>query len=458
MKKGIFIIATLSLLLTSCNEWLTVQPNTMIAKDEMFETATGFEDALNGAYYLMTLAYKPSGPMMMGTLEYLACQWHVTSTTSGDYKMTDHDYDNDNADGQLKIPFEALYKTLANVNLLIEELRQEDGILTDKLKNSYLGQALAIRAYINFDLIRMWGPVPTDVNESTTYLPYPTETSIEYKEYLTYAQFMSMLKADLDEAEVCLNKDTMKDIQLVRSRFNYYAIKALQARYYMWMGDKDSANRCAKTVIGRATTTVSDYDYCLATHNNQTSKNFTFFECENIIGLVVADVQITVSVSSTSCQIYNEYIHNDVFDGSQADLRYSQWTEHVGTVSEEGLGYLMKLSKFYKKGSTGTYSVNTPLLRLAEMYLIQMECSSLEKAYEVYYEFCMSRGISATEFTSDAELLECLKKEYRREFYGEGQLFFFYKRQFITNMPNASRACNKGSYELPLPTREYILS
>ena len=38
-----------------------------------------------------------------------------------------------------------------------------------------------------------------------------------------------------------------------------------------------------------------------------------------------------------------------------------------------------------------------------------------------------ARGVDAVTFAEDKRLNE-IEKEYRKEFYGEGQLFFFYKR------------------------------
>ena len=52
--KNIFIAAVALAGLTGCQDWLDVQPKTEIKQDKMFETESGFKDALIGAYMLMT--------------------------------------------------------------------------------------------------------------------------------------------------------------------------------------------------------------------------------------------------------------------------------------------------------------------------------------------------------------------------------------------------------------------
>ena len=75
-----------------------------------------------------------------------------------------------------------------------------------------------------------------------------------------------------------------------------------------------------------------------------------------------------------------------------------------------------------------------PLIRLPEMYYILAECESDDDVSADYLNKVReARGIDGTSYKNSAsKKLTEIEKEYRKEFYGEGQLFFFYKRHFYT--------------------------
>ena len=53
ISKYIFI-ALASITLTSCNDWLDVEPSTEVDKGQMFKNEDGYADALSGVYVNMT--------------------------------------------------------------------------------------------------------------------------------------------------------------------------------------------------------------------------------------------------------------------------------------------------------------------------------------------------------------------------------------------------------------------
>ena len=54
MKKRIIysVLLILTVLTSSCESWLDVDPRTKVKSDDLFETEAGFKDALIGAYTL----------------------------------------------------------------------------------------------------------------------------------------------------------------------------------------------------------------------------------------------------------------------------------------------------------------------------------------------------------------------------------------------------------------------
>ena len=96
-----------------------------------------------------------------------------------------------------------------------------------------------------------------------------------------------------------------------------------------------------------------------------------------------------------------------------------------------------------------------PLIRLSEMYLIAMESTaSLNEANTLYSTYMTARNVAAGTLTQEALTAEILR-EYRREFFGEGQMFYTYKRLGEKNMLwKVDRDVTENDYVVPLPSSE----
>ena len=101
-----------------------------------------------------------------------------------------------------------------------------------------------------------------------------------------------------------------------------------------------------------------------------------------------------------------------------------------------------------------------PLIRLPEMYYIACEASADSDEAAVYVNNVRNkRGISkAKDVSCDTDELRvaALNKEYRKEFYGEGQYFWFLKAHGITgalaHCPDVVLA--EENFIFPLPDAE----
>ena len=107
------------------------------------------------------------------------------------------------------------------------------------------------------------------------------------------------------------------------------------------------------------------------------------------------------------------------------------------------------------------YAYLMPLIRLNEMYLIAAECENLPKdGYEWLNQSRDRRGLPALPVVSADDLMTRIRKEYLKEYYGEGQSFFMYKRLYI-NIPSTENgyngntyACSVSRFVPPLPADE----
>lgn len=233
----------------------------------MYENEEGFWTALNGAYYLLRETYSPLGDFTTGALEYMAGTWNV-GYESREWLLWQSQYRSPQAESVLTPMFQRQYSIAAHANTILSYI---EGItfLPPASYNVIKGEALAIRALSHLELLRIWGPIPTKVDEQKRYLPYVREVSKGGHDYSNYSEYTAMLKNDLDSALILLSKSDpilkYSNTQLNRNtgipeyrelhwywrqnRLNYYAVLGLKARFSLWIGDKQEALKCAMEVI-----------------------------------------------------------------------------------------------------------------------------------------------------------------------------------------------------------------
>ena len=98
-----------------------------------------------------------------------------------------------------------------------------------------------------------------------------------------------------------------------------------------------------------------------------------------------------------------------------------------------------------------------PMLRTSEIYLIAIETSDdLAEVNSLYQEYMLSHNvIAAAGFASLDDVKTWIVNEYRREFYGEGQMFYTYKRLGAKDMLWSPVPVSENTYIIPLPESEY---
>lgn len=87
-----------------------------------------------------------------------------------------------------------------------------------------------------------------------------------------------------------------------------------------------------------------------------------------------------------------------------------------------------------------------PLLRMSEVYLIAMETSSdLDEINEWYHDYMLAHSVVLNEagFSSLSEVSGEMVNEYRREFYGEGQMFLHVQKNRGDDNALGERECRR---------------
>ena len=468
MKIRQFILLPFMALATfsSCGDYLDVLPSTEKEKGEMLSSQDGYRSVLIGAYIRMKQTSLYGQEMVCGTVEELAQHWTYNDGSVGEF-LHNYDYKATAVENATSAIFNNLYKVVADVNGILTEIDNNGGVLDNDNYNLIKGEALAIRAFCHFDILRLFGPMPGNPTTSAV-LPYVTTVSTQPNGYITYNDFGSRLLQDLSTAEECLAKadpiTTMSIDQLNSSstaidnfftarqtRMNYYAVCALKARVNLWLGNNEEALRYAKMIIdaknpdGTSTFTLGTRDDC--------SRGDKTFSSEHIFNIKVNDIASTIG-SGRSYYFDKTEMTSRLYENGTSDIRFVNMWEEVK------ISYFVKPFYFLKYVQSDKMPARAknviPMVRLAEMYLIAMECSPLSEAQAYYDKLCTARDITPTAITDNDMREKLLIKEYNKEFYGEGQAFYAYKRLAVEDILWAGRKGSPETYVIPLPKQESV--
>jgi hypothetical protein len=301
---------------------------------------------------------------------------------------------------------------------------------------------------------------------------------------LSYAKVLELIEKDLNAAEQLLEVDPIRKVsnrllnnpdisgdkpedpwQFYRqSRFNYYAVLGAKARFYHWTGNTALAVEYAKQVV-EAENSDGLLKFPLTTANtfNTDEKSMVMWG-EHLFGIQNPDLQsiiqslfkesrvtdATLTQSSSSLNTAYEIGTN----GSDIRRPARYWVEKTYSTGS-------KVYHFLKYSGTDEVPADNrvPLLRIAEMYLILIEDLPLGEAAVYFSTYRTARGLNisveATSMADEAARSARLEKEYRKEFYGEGQMFFYYKKhKFTTYTWPSTFTVPAGGYVIPKPKNQ----
>ncbi|MBQ9363926.1 MAG: RagB/SusD family nutrient uptake outer membrane protein [Bacteroidaceae bacterium] len=458
------ILISASLLLASCNKWLDVQPRSQVEDTELFETESGFKEALAGVYSSMVSSKTYSKELTYGFLGVLGQEWDFYYAAQYDDAAA-YKYDASFPTSSIRNIWANSYSGIANVNNLIAHIDDNLSLFSKDNHDVIKGEAFALRAFLHFDLLRCFG-VSYAVNPNQPAIPYSTALSYRVFPQLTVHEVAEAVVQDLLAAEALLLKAdpivTGREIEentdngYLYNRqlhLNYYAVKALQARVYMWMGEYGKALEAANVVIASDKfpwATVANlqagYDRSLATEHLFALNNLTL-KADVADEFFSDDSQYSFAVTRDRLLGY--------FDNATQDYRYT-FLFKSGSATHANNRYLMKYDE--PGGNNTYYKYKMPLIRIAEMFLIKSEVEyrqgDNDAAKATLNRLRVARNLPAiSDFPTDFELE--LIHEYRRELLGEGQLFFLYKRLNRQTILFADvDAVAEKVYTFPLPITE----
>ena len=463
--------------LSSCNDYSDRTGDEQhITDKKFFGDEAAFASALTDCYTLMRSRDLYGGTLTLEMMEF------------ANQNMAPHDAIS-SAASQLNFADAALaarvdtmthaaYRVVAACNKLIDEAERTKVVFSSAGKKKIImAEAYALRAAVQFDLLRLFHPAPA-TDAGFRGLPYVTHTSANVPEALTTTQILQAVNDDLAHAAQLLKtadpilKERNSivgvgefDRRLRTFQMNYYAVKAVQARVALWQGNYEQAVAQADSVLAHLQNTVARYRLFYWVTPGHYGSDFSFSR-EYVFGIAstptgfarLSDDMFKTKGIQTTTSLRDIYADN-------ADIRYRAWFR------QQGSGYAMS-NKFgsatlltdyvYSTSATATsLPAAIPYIKLGEVMLIKVEAlnemgqtsaaRSLLEEMQGYKD--ISYASRATSVTKES-LRELLYEEARRDLFGEGQLFYLNKRLGLTSVKAADgsiRTVTLNQYTLPLP-------
>lgn len=481
---------------TSCNDWLNVDPKTSIPADKQFETEFGFKDVMTGIYLKLTDTELYARNLTYGYLDELAGLYEDHSVANDADRVDIYNY-TDETESRINGIYVKMYNTIANINNLLANLEEHRNVLTTPLYYETMkGEALGLRAFLHFDLLRLFGPIYSE-NPNEDAIPYRTSFDSEATPVLPASQVVDKILADLTEAHNILAESdpcdfftdrtaeniSDKNLFLVDRQFrmNIYAVKAMLARVYAYRGDAESrrlAVQYAQKVID-----ATDY-FTLYTLQEQNSYNSIRYK-EQIFGISVYDLANILENNNMTMSSDPSIQYRYVTPRTRFDIFYdmnnggeTDWRTHAFAFgNKEDYNGQFKFCLKYNQANLSTNADGAdaiPLIRLPEMYYIIAECADDPKtSADALNEVRFARGISyddeintfdydlpyaAGEDPSLSKRTNLIMHELRKEYFAEGQLFFYLKAHHFKTFEGCLFADGMQTehYQWVLPDDEII--
>ncbi|HEY9543810.1 RagB/SusD family nutrient uptake outer membrane protein [Prevotella sp.] len=471
MKRNLHFIAILTacMLMQACS-WFDVGSKSDVDVDEMYRSADGYYTTLTGLYVSLGDAGLYGANLPLLALEPLTQQYSVSENDPDRLEWSKFNYATDEGEKIISEIWLSMYNTIVNDNLLLSKFDDHSATLLSKeVADLMHGEALALRAYMYFDLLRMFSPA-YKVDREAKHVPFKNDFGATLGARQSTAALLEQLVSDLTTARSLLKKDPILTGQSINNKYitynrqqrmNYYAATALLARIELYREHYDRAAAYAQEVINSKRfrfvkpEEVSETDaYGVETKSDRIFMPEMIFALydETILSASRAYYEVMTQDFVKSTDAYGE---NDVrrawfFRNPSANNKINFIRYQRSTLTADS----------HKYGDPVV-----PLLKLSEMYLIAAECALHDKttsssAPQLLNALKSARGQAPVNATaSENDIRNEITHEYICDFKGEGQLFYYYKRLNLPTIDDGhyngnTIALKESDYTFPLPQYE----
>lgn len=462
MRKFIIILGILSSV-TSCRDFLTVEPIEQVSINQQLSNKQGILVALNGAYYnlrsstILTLAPYIYGDLLSGNLGFSPNPNTslINPPSSGAIAtIYNFEYDKTETSNTINGFYSSAYQLINNLNLILQYV---DAIpdATESEKKQIKAEALAMRAFMHFQLYKIYSQNYTyTANASHLGIVYntaPLKVGIDYPVRKTAAETFSLLENDIASAIALYQTEKAIPAGLNRNFITINAAKSIAADIALWKNDWQKAYDYSTDIINNSglsiyPNTVSSSDWALselilelpntAEDNSPVSTIYNYTSASNRSNYVA------------SADLMNLYDAND--------KRKQFFEMHNLKTSVNGGTPLLP----YYFTTKFKYNVNNSVYRLTELYFTRAEAAlhlgNTAQALSDINKIRTRAGIPELTTVN----IDLLLEEKRREFAFENKYFFDLMRNhknIIRNIGCISTNCNptypNNKFVMPIPQK-----
>lgn len=454
----------LIMLMGSCKKYLQVQPRDSMFEEEAFSTQEGTHAVLNGIYQSLSDSLLYGNVLSFNVTEVLA-QYYFALLSEHSF-LRNHNYAMH--EQLFNSIWDKAYSGVLGANKFCQQLEAPSyKVLPAGERDILLGEAYAIRALLQFDLLRLFGPIYSKHPESIA-IPYMSKISTEIQPFLPASTVMANVLKDLNAALLLLEKDPVRTSGVNRNtttavgdpnnymtnrhfRMNYFAVKALLSRALLYAGDTEKAWLAVEGLIAEQ---AAFFPWQMS----QEMAGDPLLSRESLFGISNRKLydyyrRMFSPLLQSDRIFYPQSAVLDATYGTTApDQRLQHWFK-VGVEGDKNYRVFVKFSDATVNDAAIRYY--QPIIRKSEPYLIAAETApDLEQGYSFLNTLRLTRGLLplSSVGSSRSQLLTAIVDEYRREFIGEGQTFFTYKRLGLSAIPH-----NSGIGSLLMPDQNYIV-
>lgn len=461
MKKIYLILSIVTAaFFCSCSDWLDVKSLTEKDRDELISTQEGFEKMLNGVYISLCDNALYGHELMFGSVEAMAHNLYFKDEDKNPFFKWQ--YEDITARPIIENIWGKAYNTIANANSILKDIDNRKEVFKEDGYALMKGEALAVRAFVHFDMLRLFAPNVTD-NPDAIAIPYVEAYERVRYPHIAAKKVVEKVLADLNAAEALLSGTdpivkSKKNKQWRDFRFHYYAVTALTARVHMYCNQKEKAA-----------------EYAL-----KTLQDTTFYWSNSYSGdpLFKSEVICALNVSNMKTY-YDGYFKNERYKLGSDDADYTNCIFENPDDHRKMYGFESSskgreiISKKYKQeksdAANQTKRPMVPIIRLGEMVLILAEYNldvDTRETVKLLRMLRTKRGYLTETISDDAtkeELQAIILQEFRKETYLEGQTFFANKRLKLAEISTLGaledgkapvKSISAAAYTLPLPDSE----
>ena len=480
--------------LSSCSDWLDLYPSDEIKEEQMFQTGDGFRTALNGIYRKMVDFNLYGSNLSWGLIDaWGQCYYMEQAPDAAGGKamkrIAKRQYKDLNLVPTTDALWTAAWNVVANCNNLAQQAEKSDPEIfyfKDVERQMILAEAIGLRAFVQFDLLRIYAPAPSSVSyaeDKRTFIPYVDSYPSYINDHQTVKYCLDKIINDLKVAQEKLLEVDKESNFAVSNRFdittlsndlfkmcrgyrlNYYAVTAELARVYLYAGMNKEAYTEAKKIID----SEQEKRYFKFTSSDYYIEQGNMKLYDDIIFGLYSPVELVEwdrNINHIDGDEYYLCIDSDVANELYGDELEDDWRFNY-QLEEMYYGYYYRPLKYSAQPTNkdeGIVSNQTvPLIRMSEVYYIAAEAvfdTNKEEALDYLSRVKKGRGVRKTfdPTMSKSDFIDAIVSDARREFLGEGQTLYMFKR-LNRNIPASSPSdddviASDENFVLPIPESE----